>query len=898
MTPLNPAAAPDATLDALVAAAAGRCLGARADTIAPDIPLSLLGLDSLAAVELAAELESVLGHPVPDNLLEDCTDLRGVASRLRELQRQEPGVTTDPFDRMFADAVLPADVRPHQVTGSTTSLRDARRILLTGPTGFLGSWLARELLLTTGATLYCLVRPRGGRSARQRLAATLEGRGAGAGILAASRIQLVEADLSRPRLGLRNADYDALARNVDAICHAGAAVNWAYSYEGVRSTNVLGTLELLRLACHRGALPFHFVSSLSVCYSTTGERQVDETLDPLRELRGVHLGYAQSKAVADALVLEAGRRMLPVRIYRPGLIAGDSRTGAFNRDDLLSTLVRGCVEMGTAPDLDWTLDCQPVDWIASAIVHLSAAEGPVFHIAHRRPRHWRECVLWMRLYGYQIRLVPYHAWLRQLDIATSSSVPHPLHALRSFFLDRRPGTRGLTLPELYEEGRRALAMHARTDRALGAMQSECPSLDPALLETYFKAFVAGGALAPPRSAWEPEEAETFHDEGMGTATADSLPEVPGGGIPGLSACGPLTPLRAADSIIGELASWRSRRPTGLFRARMTVSPGSHPRDAIVKLKALDQDAIAAGEALAHLCDPAVGEMYSRWRDYVGLTGSHVRELAIYGQADPRFVRHAPKVFAIASDAASGTWLVALERIDDAVLMASGCRRAAWDQRAIAAAIDGLAALQAVWLGREEELRSQDWIGHVPSAISMGEMQGLWTALAAHASPAFSSWAGPVGAIQRRLIARIPEWWPRLEHSPRTLIHNDFNPRNICLRGSNGHVRLCAYDWELATVCAPQRDLAEFLCFVLPRDVSRDEVARWIAHHRRALEREAGVRLDAREWREGFSAALYDLLINRLGMYALIHRVRRQAFLPDVLRTWRRLYELHPLEGTR
>ena len=49
-------------------------------------------------------------------------------------------------------------------------------------------------------------------------------------------------------------------------------------------------------------------------------------------------------------------RGLPVRIYRPALISGDSRTGAFNRDDILTTLIRGCVHMGAAPDLDWTLD--------------------------------------------------------------------------------------------------------------------------------------------------------------------------------------------------------------------------------------------------------------------------------------------------------------------------------------------------------------------------------------------------------------------------------------------------------------------------------------------------------------------------------------------------------------
>ena len=88
------------------------------------------------------------------------------------------------------------------------------------------------------------------------------------------------------------------------------------------------------------------------------------------------------------------------------------------------------------------------------------------------------------------------------------------------------------------------------------------------------------------------------------------------------------------------------------------------------------------------------------------------------------------------------------------------------------------------------------------------------------------------------INSIPHIWSVLDTAPQTMIHNDCNPRNMCLRKfkeptipnhppltsqtqpGSGFVpysdprRVCIYDWELATIAVPQHDLAEFLAFTL------------------------------------------------------------------------------------
>ena len=174
---------------------------------------------------------------------------------------------------------------------------------------------------------------------------------------------------------------------------------------------------------------------------------------------------------------------------------------------------------------------------------------------------------------------------------------------------------------------------------------------------------------------------------------------------------------------------------------------------------------------------------------------------------------------------------------------------------------------------------------------MSEMTDLWESLADYAWKYFSNWVDPdTRPLVAELIADVGQWWQTLEQMPHTLIHNDFNPRNIAFRNQRGELRLCAYDWELATPGIPQHDLAELLCFVLPADCSRDSVFSYVELHREALSLATGRSIDADSWRVGFQLALRDLILNRLPMYCLMHTFRPQPFLSRIVRTWRRLHD--------
>ncbi|MEY2924463.1 MAG: hypothetical protein RLZZ337_1011 [Bacteroidota bacterium] len=65
------------------------------------------------------------------------------------------------------------------------------------------------------------------------------------------------------------------------------------------------------------------------------------------------------------------------------------------------------------------------------------------------------------------------------------------------------------------------------------------------------------------------------------------------------------------------------------------------------------------------------------------------------------------------------------------------------------------------------------------------------------------------------------------HTNLCLVHNDFNPRNIAIRKDG---KPCFYDWELAFYSAPQRDIFEFLAFVLNDDFEDNDLRKPMQFH--------------------------------------------------------------------
>jgi thioester reductase-like protein len=351
--------------------------------------------------------------------------------------------------------------------------------------------LLHALIKDTETTVYCLVRAVDEEQAHERIQRTLKA----FGLLEAlepfhvdERVVAIPGDLSKPLLGLEQDTFKMLATEVDAIIHNGAEVNLVKPYSSLKSANVLGTQEVLRLAVTNGLAktrvkPVHYISTNGVFPSSFAAPTFLETAN-LKEI-SEHLenGYAQSKWVAEQMCDEAAQRGLPVSILRPGNMAPSSTSGEWNTSDFIYLLLKGCWEIGAVPSRpDWRFDMTPVDFAARAIVHFAALHpvtslGQTLHIQNAAPPVAGDVFFQLltraaSAKGKSIEVVAdYVAWKQRLEAYQSAS------------RDVEKLVAGLAAFESYFASDKVFDS-ARATELLSAADIACPAISAELLATY------------------------------------------------------------------------------------------------------------------------------------------------------------------------------------------------------------------------------------------------------------------------------------------------------------------------------------------------------------------------------------------------------------------------------
>ncbi len=451
-----------------------------------------LGGDSISVVQMIARVRKLFDVPISLRKVFKVPTIASLTAHVagKKTIKVVGGLQNLTDEELLTEALLPEDI------GAEPDARPAitehfQNILLTGGTGYTGAFLLREFIDRSRAQLWVIVRAAHEADALQRILANLEQYGLRRPD-DEERIKGIPGDVGLPYLGVSHADYSALSNDVEMIVHNAAISSYAMPYRQLKPTNVLGTLEVLRLAGKTQVKPIHYVSSLSVFPGHPGETEYAE--ERLEIPDGLVGGYRQTKWVSDRLISLAGERGIPYNIYRPGQITGAQSNGACSTDTYLNAAIKSCIQLKSELNFDVMLEISPVDFCAKSIAHIALSgqhRNQIFHITDSPAIHWREVVRMAREFGYEIEPTSYQQWYKRLSASMEAGEGNALSKFFPLFGEETPSK------DAGDEGSYPIYRNERLKAALAGSGIECKPLDQHLMDRYLTYFIDIGYLNRP-----------------------------------------------------------------------------------------------------------------------------------------------------------------------------------------------------------------------------------------------------------------------------------------------------------------------------------------------------------------------------------------------------------------
>lgn len=201
---------------------------------------------------------------------------------------------------------------------------------------------------------------------------------------------IVEGDITLPKLGISDTDLQTIQIETTDIFHLAAAYDLGVAKDKAFSVNLEGTKNVNDLVRSvKGLRRYNYVST---CY-VAGRREGSILETELEHKAGFRNFYEETKYLAE-IEVEQLKSYLPVTIYRPSVVVGDSETGETAKYDGIYSLIGylrrapSILRLLNVGNSDVRLNLVPVDFVVESLVELShnkEAVGRTIALADHNP---------------------------------------------------------------------------------------------------------------------------------------------------------------------------------------------------------------------------------------------------------------------------------------------------------------------------------------------------------------------------------------------------------------------------------------------------------------------------------------------------------------------------------
>lgn len=297
---------------------------------------------------------------------------------------------------------------------------------------------------------------------------------------------------------------------------------------------------------------------------------------------------------------------------------------------------------------------------------------------------------------------------------------------------------------------------------------------------------------------------------------------------------------------------------------------------LLKSKALDEEVIKGIHVLAASINPQLSDFIRDAKDHLEYKNCHLKELELYTALHQIGFRHMPYYYGKFVDPNREIYFFISQFLDYRSLriVNSENNPEKWSDEEIYRTINAITLAH-----KNVQISSVPSVKHFEPWRSEGLYKKLLSIL-----------------IDERadltIIDQLKKLRDHVDHFEndaraininRVVIHNDFNPRNVAISNDGTPI---IYDWELAVIDLPHRDIIELLSFVLPENVDSQSLLRYLNFHHANY-----ASVPWNEWLRAYQHSLRVYIATRVSLYEVSGILIKYEFSNRVLKTALRMLDL-------
>jgi hydroxymethylglutaryl-CoA reductase (NADPH) len=314
-----------------------------------------------------------------------------------------------------------------------------------------------------------------------------------------------------------------------------------------------------------------------------------------------------------------------------------------------------------------------------------------------------------------------------------------------------------------------------------------------------------------------------------------------------------------NGILMDLTSRVSKKIIGFIEVDLTLTDESLI-PVLMKSKALGTEVIDGLRFMASNLNVQLSDTLFEHRQYLEYANCEQKEIQVYHALTNLANPSIPSFYGTKIDEQAEIYLLFMERLDAAnmLLFNSENHPEKWTEQLKMNAIQAIHDIHTTFM-------NDDAKGNVPAVVVFDPSKALELYRQFNRLNAKDyEWLNMEDSFQY-LDSVLDQWTEEMpvKKSKLTLVHNDFNPRNVGVRLDG---RLCIYDWELASYNIPQRDVFEFLAFTLLEDFTTTELESVLKQHFHLMKEWNDTTYSYQNYLDDFKIAGDEFLLTRVSFY--------------------------------